>query len=163
MRELSKKLEIILRKRSKEILTFLLVIIIISCSSIKKNTPDRLIIKIQDIYKQDSLEYGEIIYKSPIMDTLKLSEKDKRYLWFHFGIYNKLQDIRELEGKTKESYKAIDDSVIPFKSKYHKQGVYYLEGYLEETILLHGYYKNGDMRKISNLIKISKKIKVIEK
>ena len=163
MRELSKKLEMILNEKNKAILIFLLLIIILSCSSIKNNNPNRLIIKIQDIYKQDSLEYGEIIYKSPTMDTLKLGEKDKRYLWFHFGIYDKPHNINDLKGKTTESYKAINDSVIPFDSKYNKSGIYYLEGYIEEVFLLPEYDENGNMRKIDNFIKVSKKIEIVDK
>ncbi len=162
MKELSKKLEMILNRKIEAILIALLLTITLSCTNTKNNVSDHLIIKIQNIYKKDSLEYGEIIYKSPIMDTLKLRKSDKRYLWFHFGIYNKQQDIRKLEGQTSESYRAINDSVIPFKSKYNKEGAFYLEGYVEETILLHDYYKNGNMRKINRHIKISKKIKVID-
>ncbi len=164
MKESSKGLKRILNKEIKYFLiTLLSIITIAACSGIKKIDNNRLIVKIQNKYLLDSLEYGEIIYKSPAMDTLVLKEKDKRFLWFHFGIYNQPQDIKQLQGHTIESYKAINDSVIPFDSKHNKEGTYYLEGYIEETILLHNYYNTGDMRKISNLVKVSKKIIVVDK
>ncbi|KAA1240795.1 hypothetical protein [Aquimarina sp. RZ0] len=151
---------------------FILTILLVSgCSQINgdkskvnnKVPTNRLTIKIKDIHRKDSLEYGEIVYKSKIMDTLQLKKNDKRYLWFHYGIYDKPYNIDDLKGKTTESYEAINDSVIPFDSKYSKPGVYYLEGYIEEVFLLPEYDENGNMRKLDNFIKISKKIKIVDK
>lgn len=164
MRTLNKKLEKILKIEIKNSLIYLTVsILIIGCSPINRNSISNLIIKIQNIHRADSLEYGEVIYKSPILDTLNLSKEDKRFLWLHFGIYDKPKSINELQKQKTESYKAINDSVIPFESKYSKEGVYYFEGFIEETFLLHKYYDTGEMKKITTYIKVSKKIEVEKK
>jgi len=174
-----RKKEMELRKKREKIskmiiklriftLTFLLIS---GCSHIKEDKSktnnkvpaNRLSIKIKDIHRKDSLEYGEIIYKSKIMDTFGLKKNDKRYLWFHFGIYDRPYNVDDLKGKTTASYKAVNDSVIPFDSKYNKSGDYYLEGYIEEVFLLPEYDENGNMRKIDNFIKVSKEIKIIDK
>ena len=105
----------------------------------------------------------EIIYKSSILDTIKLTNDDKNYLWFNFGIFDKPQSIENLKGKTTEIYKAINDSVIPFKSVANKKGTFYIDGYLEHTIILPNYYKNGNEKIVREYIKISKKINVVEK
>ena len=144
------------------ILVLLLLVLFVKCSRKKTNLIEnkRLIIHIQDKYIVDSLEYGELIYKSEILDTFKLGKNDKRYLWFSFGIFDTPKSVKQLQKQEEvlESYNAINDSVIPFDSKAIKRGEHYLEGYIEETFLLPEYYKTGDAKKITNLIKVSKKI-----
>lgn len=166
---LKREQKMILRIGIKSVLYFSVSILIIGCFDYRgqeantlKISPDRLIIRIQDVYIKDSLEYGEIIYKSDVMDTITLKKNDKRYLWFHYGFYDRPMNVEELKGNTIDSYKAINDSVIPFDSKYDKTGEYYLEGYLEEVYLLPDFYPNGGMRKYERFIKISKKIRVVD-
>ena len=137
--------------------------IVTGCTHSKSSVKSDLIVKIKDNHVVDKLEYGEIIYKSKTLDTLKLSEDDTRYLWFHFGIFNSPKTITELEKYNLNSYKSINYSVVPFESKFDAEGIYYLEGYLEEVILLDHYYNSADMREINKKIKISKKILYSEK
>ena len=108
-------------------------------------------------------EYGEIIYKSKTMDTLKLKKADDRKIIFRYGIFKNQHSIEDLENMTAFAFGASSDSVIPFHVKIDKIGKFYIDGYIEDSIYLHNYYKNGKSRIIMDKIKISREIKVIEK
>ena len=139
-------------------------LMLISCiSTVEKIDPSRLIIRTQDQQIVNKSEYAEIIYKSDIMDTIQLSQKDLRTVAFHFGIFKRAYEIQELEGKTTESFGLIKDSVIPFEIQIDKIGDFILDGYIEETVYLDNYYKNGKSRMLTNQIKVSKKIKIVGK
>ncbi len=108
---------------------------------------------------------GKILFDSEL-DTVKAGEKDLKSTTLFLGKFKKRYAITELEKmhQSLDTFGFIEkkNDTIYFDYIFDKVGIFYLDGYIEEKILLDNYYKNGNSRLLTKQIKISEKIKVID-
>ncbi|WP_223148955.1 hypothetical protein [Aquimarina sp. RZ0] len=116
--------------------------------------------------KVNERNVGKIIFDSEL-DTIKTGEKDLKSTTLFLGKFKSIHTIKELEQmhQSLDTFGFIEkrNDTIYFDYEFDKLGTFYLDGYIEEKVFLDNYYKNGKSRLITNQIKISKKVKVIEK
>ena len=128
----------------------------------EKDDKLRVLLRFPDKSKINIDQYGEIIYKS-YLDTIQLTEEDRRATVFFFGYYSKVHSILELEGKTIDSFRIRDDrEYIPFGVTFEQEGEFILDGYVEDMVFLDNYYGEGNGRLITEQHKISKKVTVVK-
>ncbi len=101
------------------------------------------------------------------LDTIDLNQNTTRSTALFLGKFKKQHTISELE----KMHNSLDTFVSPlgkendtiyFNYKFDSTGKFYLDGYIQDLVLLKNYYPDGRARVITNLIKVSEKIKVIE-
>lgn len=146
-------------------LLLIALMLLVCCQKVNpKIDSSRFLIKMQTKQNKGDNEYGEIIYKPEIMDTLQLKQNDFRKVYFSYKISKSQGAIEDLEvEKLDFHYAALKnkDSVIPFRVKINEVGEYYIEGFVTDSIVLHEYY--GDKsRIITKKIKVSEKVTIME-
>jgi len=113
---------------------------------------------INKIYKK------KLVYSSKL-DTIKLSEKDNRFIILYLttqdGIYNEVESIEKV--KHNEFTTNENSNLIPFEFTFTKYGIHHFSGIIEDMVVLDNYYHDGKSRVITYLTTIEKEVFVIEK
>ncbi|MFC5044526.1 hypothetical protein ACFSTE_15250 [Aquimarina hainanensis] len=151
-------------KDFKKIISCIIITTIISC--IQKQTEGPFIKTVYTDNPYSKKRYiGKIILKSDL-DSIKLGDKDLKSRVLYLGKFKKRFSISELEKMHSKldtfGYIEEDNDTIYFDYNFTNKGKYFLDGYIEEEVLLDNFYKDGKSRLITNKIKFSKKIRVIE-
>ena len=95
------------------------------------NFPDTVIVG--QIYK------GTIKYISPL-DTIKLKERDRRYLWFYARGNVDMITLKELFKVEHDTFVSIGSGIIPVNNiVFNKKGENYINGYIEDQVVIEGY------------------------
>jgi len=144
----------------------IIIIIILSvCFSCKKNSyqlKDESKVKLSlsdNIIQGDSIN-GSVSFKLNL-DTIKLSEKDKRFTILYLLIDDvEASDIIDIKSKKHTMFIEKDKGKIDFNCVFKKLGDNYFTGIIEDEVFLSNYNNTGKTRIISNYTKIVKKVYV---
>lgn len=146
----------------------LIFLFTISCSSkhgsveSKQESVNMTVIYQKEI-EPDTEYLGKLIMDFHL-DTLKLTKKDLRLTALFLNqtknetsteYLTKNRDNLPVFGKIEEG-----NDTLYFSYKFKNEGVFYLEGIIEDAVILNNYYKDGSDRNINNLIKFSRKVTV---
>lgn len=149
----------------KKIISYALAITSISC--VQKKTENTSIKTIYTDNPYPNKRYvGKIILKSNL-ETIKLNDQDVKSTALFLGKFKNRFSINQFEKMHSKldtfGYIEKNNDTIYFDYTFKKSGNYCLDGYIEEEVFLDNFYKNGKSKLITNKIKFSKKIKVIER
>lgn len=119
-----------------------------------------------DTIKVNKFYNGKINYKG-ILDTVTKSFYDKkknRYIYFFMNKTDKLeQNIQLIKQKKLDTFGAINNNIIPFYNiKFNKKGTYYIDGYIEDHVLIEKMPNEKKSRYIENIVKATHKVIVVE-
>lgn len=118
-------------------------------STIEK-TDDNIILDLPDTIFVNQVIRDTIYYKSPL-DTIKLSEKDNRYIFFYATTDSvKYESVEQIKKTKHRSFIEKTKGVIPFSVQFEKIGDNYFTGIVKDQVLLPNYYKDGKARIITH-------------
>jgi hypothetical protein len=150
-------------KKTIKYLSLILILFAISC-----NEKEQIIKTIYTNPCYLNNNYVGKIIPDLALDTITINKNNTRSTALFLGKFNKQYKISDLE----KMHKYLDTFVNPiensndtiyFDYKFDKTGTFYLDGYIQDLVLLKNYYPDGKARIITDFIKFSKEIKVIER
>lgn len=140
-------------------------------TSIEKTQKITFKIEFPDTVYINQLNDGEITYSS-VLDTIITTfgdSKKNRYTRFIMTTSTNVDyDYKELKTKAKDTFGALNNRSIPFYDiKFGKAGVYYIDGIINDIVLIDTITKNKSnydvLRFIENEERVTKKIVVLDR
>jgi hypothetical protein len=166
---------------SKKIIPCIIIVVVqifISCKEEKKvkqhmiiQKPIEYTVEFPDTVTVNELNDGIVRYKSKL-DTIITSfgdRKKNRYTRFILtATKNPNYDFKHLKKTVRDTFGAINNRKIPFYSiTFSKSGVYYLDGIINDIILIDLNKKDEQGNDLSRFIeqeeRVTKKVVVIDK
>lgn len=104
---------------------------------------------------------GLIKYSSPL-DTIKLSNNDRRYTWLYVKGHKDTLSLKELFKIEHDTFAMISDGKIPlYDFVFNKTGENYIDGYIEDQVVIDNFDKEKS-RIITETSRIKKKVFVLD-
>ncbi len=125
----------------------------------KKEVVGSYQLKFPDTVLINDISVGEINYSS-VLDTIKLSPKDKRYIFFYVTTGKKLFNLDSLKKVSLDTFVSLESNIIPFKIKFTQKGNNYINGFIEDEAYIANFYNDGKTRVITHQINVTKKVYV---
>lgn len=165
-KKLSKKLKTIILVNNFFLLLFFSCKEDLKSSKVFKNEVVEYKFEFPDTIKVNKSYDGKIIYKG-VLDTLTTSFEDKRksrYIYFYMNKTKKIEtEIKKLKLEKLDTFGAINNRIIPFYDiSFNKSGVYYLDGYIEDHVIIDNKTDSKKNRYIENIVKATHKVVVVK-
>jgi hypothetical protein len=166
------------KKIQLNIIAFILFQFLISC---KKDKPEKTIshsepkiefsIVFPDTVYRNEVYDGEIKYKSDydtVIETFGNKEKNRYVRFIATKTNNVDYDYKHLKETVKDTFGARNNKSIPFYDfKFDKLGTYYIDGIINDIILIDLHKKDKDGEDLSRFLeneeRVTHKVIVIEK
>jgi len=140
----------------------LLLLFITGCKNTTDQGEDIKIIYYNEI-KANKEYIGKIIMEHGF-DSIALKENDKRNKSLYLLQSDKILTVEYLESKKDNlpRFGEIEENndTLYFTYEFKKEGEFYLEGIVDDAVLIKNYYKDGSSRLLNNITKISEKVTV---
>lgn len=102
----------------------------------------------KDIYVNEIIN-DTLYYKSPL-DTIKLSQKDERYVFFYMATDTiKHESVKNIKKIKHHAFLEKEKGVIPFKFSFERTGDNYFSGVIKDQVILDNY-QDGKARIITH-------------